>query len=221
MDRILIVWFVFTAVLFCSIEPLAEQTTFRVNDPAGRNVVKFESNAPLETIVGKTGRISGFVRIDPDDLTSMPYAEFDVDADSLDTGILLRNEHMLNQYLETERFPNIRFELKEIETGNAKRLENGKPVDLVGVGIFYLHGVTREIPVELLVQFQKEHEQTRQLIPGNLLKIKARFGINLNDYDIPIPQLVALKLDAQIRISVDVIASDFAEDFKPKDPEIK
>lgn len=205
-------WLVFVVAAFGSLPLFADLVKFRVNDPMRRNVVRFESKPPLETIAATTGRIEGTVMIDPNDLTVAPYAEFEVDPASLDTGIELRNRHMQTQYLEVERFPSIRFELKEIVTASRNQLKDGEPVDLKGAGVFYLHGVSREIQVDLRVIYLEESEQTRQKMPGNLWKIEAHFELDFDDFKIPVPQLVALKLDAHIKLYVDVFATDAAEE---------
>lgn len=186
----------------------AEPVTFRVLDPLGRNVVMFESRAAMETIVGTTNRVSGTVRVDPEDVLSSTAAEFEVDLTALDTGIPRRNRDMREQYLETDRFPKIRFRLDRVVEAGQARLPDGQPVPVRAVGTVHLHGATRQEEVALRVTYFREGERTRVRLPGNLLRIEGRFDLQLKDYNIPIPKLVVMRLDNRISVAVDIFATD-------------
>src|SRR5687768_17614436 len=68
--------------------------SYYANDPVGRNVVVIESRAPLETMVTTTNKVTGEIKINPDNVLDDPQARFELDLASLDTGIDLRNEHL-------------------------------------------------------------------------------------------------------------------------------
>lgn len=65
------------------------------NDPVGRNVVSITSNAPLETMLTTTGQIEADIKINPNNVLDNPRARFLIPVASLDTGIKIRNDHMM------------------------------------------------------------------------------------------------------------------------------
>ncbi len=184
-----------------------EITTFNINDTAGRDVITFTSTAPLETIVGQTGEIIGYVKVNLADIFDSPEARFEVDLPSLKTGIAMRDEHMRDKYLETGKFPKTTFELLKIENSSMKSLENDKDVEVTVLGNFTVHGVTRPINVVLTVTYKQESEETQAKSRGDLLHITGSFDILLADYEIKRPQFLLLKLNEKQVVKIDVFAS--------------
>lgn len=180
---------------------------FHVNDSQKRDVVTFTSKAPLETIVGKTADIQGYVALDPADIKTSAEAVFKVDLVSLKTGIGLRDEHMRDQYLHTDKFPHAVFELTEVVDINENSLLDGQECKLKAKGNFSVHGVTHEVVIPISFTYMAETESTRERLPGNLLHIIAEFEVLLTDYDIEIPKFVILKLDNSQKIYIDIFAS--------------
>lgn len=200
----------FTVMLATATAVIAQQATtktFYVNDEMKKNVVSFTSKAPLETIVGTTGEVIGFVSVNPDNILDDPKAKFEVDLPSIKTGISLRDQHMREQYLETDKYPKTVFELTKVVSALPTKLEDGKQVQLQLEGNFSVHGVTKTITIPATVTYMKESEATRTRLPGDLLHIEATFTILLSDYSIKRPQFVILKLDDVQRINVDLFAS--------------
>ena len=115
---------------------------------------------------------------------------------------------MREQYLETEAHPRVRFELGQIEHASRKGFSDGEAVDIQAVGRIWLHGMSCKVKVHLKAIYLKESAKTRQKMAGNLLSIEAEFELKLGDFGIPVPQLVALKLDETIRVVVNVLATD-------------
>jgi polyisoprenoid-binding protein YceI len=182
---------------------------FRVMDPMGRNVVQFRTSAPLEDIVGTTSQIIGMVNVNPADLKATgPLAQFEVDLNSLKTGIDLRDRHMREQYLHTDRYPKAIFTLKNVKKASSDKLQPGKPVKLTAEGTFELHGVKKEIPVDVLVTYVPESKETMGKLPGNLIRITSNFDVRLADYGIERPQMVLLKVGEVAHVTVDTFASD-------------
>jgi polyisoprenoid-binding protein YceI len=193
---------------FLSTEGIAQQTSFEIVDPLGRNVVMFESKAPMETIIGTTNKVAGEVVLDPRNLAGSSKVDIRVYLKQLDTGIERRNQDMRDQYLQTDRFPETRFRLLKIRSVLPGKLVDGKPVEIEATGMIDLHGVSREETVNLKATYLKASEQTRFRLPGNLLRIQGSFDLDLENYDIPIPKLVVMRLDNKITITLDVFATD-------------
>jgi len=185
----------------------SEMSRFNVNDRKQRDVVTFTSKAPLETIVGKTSNIQGFVAFDMTDIKATSEAVFKVDLASLKTGIGLRDEHMREQYLHTDKFPHAEFELTEVLEISNNSLQDGQECNLKAKGNFSVHGVTKEIEIPIAFTYMAASDDTRDRLPGNLLHIVAEFEILLTDYNIEIPKFVILKLDNSQKVYIDIFAS--------------
>jgi polyisoprenoid-binding protein YceI len=196
------------AVLALSMQNAAADTlTFYVNDSQRRDMVKFTSKAPLETVVGATGEVKGFVSVNAKDITDSPQAIFEVDLASLKTGIGLRDRHMREQYLETDKFPAVVFELLEITDTDAKELKENADIKLTARGHFKLHGVTKEITVPITVGYYRESNDDGARFAGELIRITAEFDVLLSDYEIKRPQFVILKLDDRQKVNIELLGS--------------
>lgn len=156
-------------------------------DKSKNNSVKFISDAPLEDFEGVTGNIDGYMYLKSIDDLSENQLYFEVDLTTLDTGIDLRNRHMRDNYLETDKYRYTFFEgkIKSIskETGNRYSVEVG--------GTLFIHGVTNEIDVR-----------------GNLNStddgffVECDFAVALPDYKIDIPQVMFMKIDEEMKLQL-------------------
>ena len=214
---------VFSAVLYLMLSSvvLAGTTTFYAQDKVERNVMRFESHAPLETIVGVTNQITGDIKVDPMNIKDRTSAKFEVDLASMKTGIGLRDSHMRDKYLETDKFPKVIFTLDKVISASKDALADQETVALVAEGTFELHGVKRKQQMDLKVTYFKESETTRLKLPGDLMRVEGTFIIKLSDYNIKVPTMVILKLDENIKVDIDVFANTVApcgEHMDPCDP---
>ncbi|RMD48595.1 MAG: YceI family protein [Ignavibacteria bacterium] len=182
--------------------------TFKASGDS-RNQASFESDAPLENIVGVSNSLEAVAMIDINDITNMPKGKVNVDLNSLKTGIDLRDEHLRSaNWLNTEKFPYATFMLTGISDASQNKLEDGKRVKATLHGKFSVHGVTKDVDVPAELTYFKENARTRAKMKGNLLKVKASFDINLGDYGIKIPDMVVGKVDDNVKINVTFIATD-------------
>jgi polyisoprenoid-binding protein YceI len=175
--------FLVCAVLGASLAPLQAAEFVIAPDAASR--VEFVSKAPMETFSGSSRKVSGTVSLDPAALADSITVEVRVDMASLDTGIELRNRHMRENHLHTEKYPTAIFRGGRLSKASAATLTEGQPVTAVLAGELELHGVKKkmEAPIELTLQ------------KGGGLRVVSRFKVNLPDYDIPRPQFLVMKLD--------------------------
>lgn len=186
-------------------------TVFYVKDPVNRNVVTFESQAPLEDIVGTTAQIEGYVVFDPSHPDKGVRGKFRVPVSGLDTGIPLRNEHLQNaMWLNAKEHPYIQMDI----TG-ASGIESVKSSDDFSTwqmqveGTFTVNGRSRPIAVSATVTYLKESEKTRARMEGNLLAGRAEFEVALADYDIKgMKGVVGSKVSETIEVMVSFTASD-------------
>ncbi|TKJ41000.1 hypothetical protein CEE37_04870 [candidate division LCP-89 bacterium B3_LCP] len=157
--------------------------------------IEFESHAPLETIIGSTDQVSGYIKIDPNDLNSGITASVIVEAASLNTGNKKRDTHMRNNHLHTDDHPQITFTIDNLVLEGS--LSPGSTYTFNIDGGFNLHGVTRTITIPVEVTYEEAAD-------GKKLHIKAQFEVKLSDYEIPRPQFLIMKLDEIQKVTVDV-----------------
>ncbi len=178
MNKFIALILITTALLF------AEE--FHV-DKSKNNIVKFISDAPIESFEGVTDNIDGYMYYKSlDDLTDNQLY-FEVDLTTLDTGIDLRNRHMRDNYLETEKYRFTFFEGKIDELN----VVNDNEFNVVVSGSLFIHGVTNEIEVSGIM---KRNE--------NGFLIDTQFPVALSDYKIDIPQLMFMKIDEEMKLEL-------------------
>ena len=155
--------------------------------------VRFVSDAPFEDFEGITERIDGYVLLEEDSLRAGDTVAggeiyFEVELASLDTGIGLRDRHMRENYLETERFPYARYSA-DIE---GARVSPGGGWIVTTSGDFNVHGVGRPLSVECLVS-----------PAGGGYRVRCEFQLRLPEHDIEIASLMFLKISEVVELAVD------------------
>lgn len=163
-----------------------EKAHFEIDPASKRNVIKFESKAPGETIDSKVSQVSGHLDFNPRKLDAVE-GQFTVKWKDVDTGNKTRNNHMMGKdWVDAQTYPDVVFTVTGIENATSK----DKPVKAIKcllVGKMAMHGQEKEmkIPVtlsylEVLPVLTKKGEAPRE---G--LAIKAgKFKIALADFDI-------------------------------------
>lgn len=156
------------------------------------NLVRFISDAPLEDFEGVTDRIDGFVVWKGDALNegdSLLESEFyfEVELNGLDTGIGLRNRHMRENYLETEKYPFTYY------SGRIQRVEKTADGNFVAAaqGKFYIHGIEKEMTIECTVSPTESG-----------FMVESNFEVRLTEFEIDIPKLMFLKIDENIKLAL-------------------
>jgi polyisoprenoid-binding protein YceI len=90
---------------------------------------------------GRFGSWSGTVRLAEEDLTRSSV-EVEIDATSIDTGVTDRDNHLRSgDFLDVERFPQLRFESKQVEQAGANRYRV--------TGDLTIRDVTREVRLDM------------------------------------------------------------------------
>jgi polyisoprenoid-binding protein YceI len=181
------------AVMVLSIAGPASAATFTVR-PGGDTRVVFTSKAPVETFEGRTDRMQGTITVDPAAVGDSVTVHLVVDLASLDTGKKLRNKHMRENHLETEKYPNAVFDGAAVRSPAGGKLEPGKPATFEIEGTFALHGVSRRMRCTAEVTLDAT---------GKLLAFRTNFPIALPDYSIKRPEFLFMKLAEvqQVRVS--------------------
>jgi len=156
------------------------------------NQVKFISDAPIESFEGVTDRIDGYIVWQGDDPADQSDIYLEVDLNTLDTGIGLRNRHMRENYLETEKYPFTYFKGRitsavASDSGFTKVNADGK---------IFIHGVEKAIQV------------AGKLTPlADGFRIECKFIVKLSDFNIEIPSIMFYKIDENMDMQLDFYIS--------------
>jgi len=163
-------------------------------DQSRANLVKFISDAPLDDFEGVTRKIDGYIHWEgsdqPPDQTRMQTSElyFEVDLASLDTGIGLRNRHMRENYLETDKYPFAQYRARLTQLTRV----SDTLYTCSAEGTMTIHGV------------EKPMASTANVVAsGAGLRVITDFEVNLNDFRIKIPKIMFLKLSEIIKLELD------------------
>jgi polyisoprenoid-binding protein YceI len=146
--------------------------------------VEFVSKAPMETFTGRTKLVSGACTCDIARLVGDITLEVAVDMASFDTGLSKRNQHMRENHLHTDRFPQAWLRGGVLKAIAASDLPVGGAVSVEFSGELDLHGVRR--PVVVPLELSRPTEGT--------IVVKGAFPVRLADYGIPRPQMLLMKL---------------------------
>ena len=158
-------------------------------DKGKNNLVKFISDASLEQFEGITNSIDGYMYWEGMDLTEESRLYFEVDLDAIDTGIGLRNRHMRENYLETDKFRFTNFSGKITEV-----LSTGSNTyDVKAKGTISIHGVVKPLTITATISMNSESKYN----------VKSMFEVKLSDFDIEVPSIMFLKLSELIKVVVD------------------
>ncbi len=193
--------------------------TFPADSKDGRNQASFISDAPFEKIVGLSSGLDAMVMINKDDITAKPMGKVKVSIENIKTGIDLRDEHLRSEnWLNAGKFPYAEFHLMGIKNASSNKLEDGQRVKAELIGTFSVHGVTKDIEVPATLTYFKESARTKMKAPGNLLVANAEFNINLSDFGIKIPSMVMGKVNEEVKITANFVASDANGSMNPCNP---
>ena len=153
------------------------------------NLVKFTSSTTLLDFDGITDNIEGYIYWEGEEVFGdKNEIYFEVDINSVETGIGKRDRDMREDVLETDKWAKTSFK------GNVKELkaldkENQK-YELISVGIMSLHGHEKELEIKANID-----------IDDNVMNVICDFSVFLEDYDIEAPSLLAfVKVAEEIKL---------------------
>ncbi len=187
------------ALVWCAPIAPAKLAQFLIDPGAETTRIRFESKATLESFTGETRQAEGSLWLDPDALSDSITMVVTVDLATLDTGIGLRNDHMRNNHLHTDRYPEAVFRGARLLGEIPARLAPGETVRLEVAGRLDLHGIER--PVRMRAQVRREEHEGR-----TRLWLQGRFDVKLSDFAIPRPKFLMLKVSDTQKIEVRALA---------------
>lgn len=149
------------------------------------NLVKFISDAPIEDFEGITDNIDGYMFLPDISNPSESELYFEVDLNTVDTGIGLRNRHMREDYLHTDKYRYATYSGKFSEI----KKNDDNSFDVSVSGEIFIHGVTQPLDVK---------GKMTKIDSG--FKISTQFEVKLTDHDIEVPSFMFLKIDEVMQL---------------------
>lgn len=146
---------------------------------------QFYSKSTLENFIGQSNYLVG--RINLADST----VQFYIDMTTVSTGVKLRDEHMQEEYLHTDKYPFAQFYGKIVSPFNTQSTDSQK---VTVKGKFKVHGVTHEITVHGTI-----------LVTPQKLSVRAAWPLMLKDYNIKIPEVLFLKVSEKQAVSMHAV----------------
>lgn len=144
--------------------------------------VQFVSHSTLENFTGRSDYLVG--RINLADST----VQFYVDLTTVSTGVKLRDEHMQEEYLETDKYPFAQFSGKISSSFDPASTDTQK---VTVKGTFKVHNVSHMITVNGKLK-----------ISPKKLYVYAAWPVKLGDYNISIPQVLFMKVSPTQAVSI-------------------
>jgi len=161
---------------------LAAPQSFDFKDPKGVNNAVFNLDAPLEAINGSANGISGTVTFDPAN-PAATKGKIVVAASSLHVPNPMMKEHLHGeQWLDVAKHQEITFEAKSLS--NVKTTGDTATADVSGT--LTIKGVAKQVtaPVKFTYLKDKLAARTNGQMQGDLLVIRANFGVKRSDFGI-------------------------------------
>ncbi len=181
--------------------------TFYVDERAGANQVIISSESTIEDFTSVANKVAGQFQLDPKQLEGI-RGRFSIHVADIQTGIDLRDRDLQTaDWLDATRYPLIAVEVAHAED---VRKKNANSAELILVGTYSLHGVTQEMRVPATLIYLDESPQTRKRASGDLISLRASFGIKLSDFHVTGPktsETIGLKVADLQRIRASLFAS--------------
>jgi polyisoprenoid-binding protein YceI len=172
---------------------LADSKTYTISGGAPNSVV-FSVDDNVDPFDGKTSNVTGTVVADPA-APGQSKVEVTVDLASLDTRNNLRNSHMREKYLHTQRFPTATF--KSVSIVAPSSIAPNQPADLSITGDFTLHGVTKRLTIPVKAT----------LLADGRIHIISTFPVRMPDYGISVPKNILVTVNEAVEVRLDLFAA--------------
>jgi polyisoprenoid-binding protein YceI len=176
---------VFALVSLLTLTGTSRAADFVVRPQSDANVT-FVSKTTTEKFEGRTREVWGRASFDPAGIGDSVRVHLEVDLASLKTGSGQRDKLMRETCLETDKYPRATFDGVTVN-GLAPGLEPNTRVPIEVEGTLTLHGVSRRLRTTIHVTYLPQSA-------GESIKFETRFPVVLADYNIAVPNVLALKL---------------------------
>jgi polyisoprenoid-binding protein YceI len=186
--------------------PLRAQTYgFHVD---GHSQVTMKARTTTEDFEGHTSRVEGEVKLAPKAGAGgeQVQARVEIDLASMDTGNGMRDRHMRDKYLETDRYPKAVFTLLHLESPARLELHPDQPATVRVAGTLSMHGVERPLTTDVSVTRVTRETIGGRAFPAEALRVHTAFPVRLSDYRISTPRFLFIKMSNTVRLEIDLYA---------------
>ena len=206
LSTIVLLFFVLTDINAQSFNiPSKGNQIFDFKDTQERNQATFYSEARYENITGITNDVWGKASFDIKDVKSTLNGEVSISTTSIKTGIEERDENLRSvSWLNSEKYPSITFKIKEIT--QVDQIEDNV-LKIVLLGEFTLCGKTNMVYANATMKYLVESETTKQIMPGDLISVVARFEIKLSDFGIT-NSMIPNRVGDKIQITANLVGAE-------------
>lgn len=179
--------FAFNSAILMSLSGWAVPNTEQLDFSKGESRVEFLAigRPSALKIHGKGGPLKGKLGLQNNQIAGV----IDVDLNTFDTGIGLRNSHMKEKYLHTTQYPNAQLTIQKVQLPEGWRQMEKKFEDIGFEGLLKLHGI--EKPVTGKMNFT----QTGKVIDGS-----AQFRLKISDFQIDVPSYAGIKVADEVAV---------------------
>lgn len=185
----------------------AKVARYELRDMSHRNLLSVSSDGPLERAVGISSWLDGWVELDPENLAAGIKGELVTDLRAMETGVELRDLVMKDKLLQVTQYPRAVAVIKKWAketSGKLKETPSEHPIEVE----VEVKGKKVQLTAPLKLAYFPESEFTKARLPGNLLRLSAKFSVQLEQMGIQIPDLMKALIAKSVEISVDAAASD-------------
>jgi polyisoprenoid-binding protein YceI len=181
-----------------------KKTRYEMDSDSDRNQITFTSKAPAETIKGTASRITGYLEINPRKVNAAE-GKFTVEWKDVEVPKKMMDQHMkADPWVNTASHPQIVFTVTGIEESHLqKKNKKLSTFKTKLTGDWEMNGKKQEmtIPVTLsYVEAKKDKPDVKEV-----LGIKAKFKIKLEDFDIKGNGAIGSKVAAEQSIEVNMV----------------
>jgi len=164
--------------------PAAQAAKYTV---AKDSKIEFLAKITASSFTAFSKSVSGTAVFDPKTGKLGPV-DIKVKADSFETGMAVRDKKMKKDYLETGKFPEIRFTAKGGKVAAKPKTES--TLD----GHFTIKGVKKPIKVKVIPSEV-----------GDTIKAEVKFPLDVTDYGIPQPKFTVVKMETVIQVTLHLV----------------
>jgi len=154
------------------------------------NLVKFTSSTTVLDFDGTTSNIDGYIYWEGKKIFERKIElYFEVDLNTVETGIGKRDRDMREDVLETQKWQTTYF---KGTIKNVKKNDSTNNYSVKVLGKMFIHGVEKELEIPGVIK-----------IKNGIMNVQTKFSIYLKDFNIEAPSLLAfIKVAQEIKLDL-------------------
>lgn len=175
---------IFVGLFVFSSSSYAGGKNFSLNNNVGKSQIKFDSEAPVETINGIVNTVNGNFTMDMANFEATT-GTITLNIADMKTGVEKRDEHMRgSDWLNADKNPQIKYQITKL-SGLKTSSAGGKFATKGTVeGNFMLNGVTKYLKGTVEINYIQESADTKKRASGDIVNIQAKLDVPLADFGI-------------------------------------